>query len=49
MSKRSSAGSKPADVECVVRIVNKDGRTLIEIDLDEKARIALAARLVRGR
>jgi len=48
MAKRKKAADEAA-VECVLRVVKRDGRTLIEIEIpDEKAALALAAKLVRG-
>lgn len=49
MAKRKKAANEAA-AECVLRVVTRDGRTLIEIEIpDEKARIQVAALILRGR
>ena len=50
MAKRKKAADEAA-IECVLRVVRRRGRMLIEIevtDTDEQKTLALAATLVRG-
>jgi len=48
MPRRRKAPGKDA-VECILRVVTKDGRTTIEIELeDEQAAVKLAAKLLRA-
>lgn len=48
MAKRKKAADEAA-VECVLRVVSKDGRTLIEIEIpDDAAALAIAAKLLKG-
>lgn len=48
MEKRKKAADQA--VACVLRVVTKDGRTVLEIEIpDEKARIKVAALILRGR
>lgn len=48
MDKRKRTAAQA--VACILRVVTKDGRTVLEIEIpDEKERIALAALILRGR
>jgi hypothetical protein len=50
MAKQTKAADQAAAVACILRVVTKDGRTVLEIEIpDEKAALSLAAKLVRGR